>query len=369
MSHSRTRYFLLGSAAVLVGGLAVGTAAYMGGVSTRAFASQAGPDDLALVPAGAAMVAYANVHDVMQSEFRQRLTAAMDSKSEGRVKFQEETGIDIERDIDSAVAAAIPNGSGSGHDFGFVALRGRFDTTRIEALVSSKGGRLDEYRGARLLLPPAKTDDAGADVAPDAADDTALEADTLRRRHEGPPAIALVDANLVIVGTLDAVKAAIDRHQDQSASILSDGEFVRMLENLESDSTMWAIGRSSVLMGDKSDLPEQVASKLPGVKWVAASGHVNGGLRATLQAEANDAEAGKNLRDIVQGALAIARLQVDGKPELAPLLQGLQVEGTGTSVAVRVAMPSELLDVILSQMHGHAARHLDGRDGASRAEE
>lgn len=364
MSHSRTRYFLLGSAAVLVGGLAVGTAAYMGGISTRAFASQAGPPDLALVPAGAAMVAYANVHDVMQSEFRQRLTAAMDSKSEGRLKFQEATGIDIERDIDSAVAAAIPNGSATGHDFGFVALRGRFDTTRIEGLVSSKGGRLDEYRGARLLLPPVETDDAADDIADDQTPDP-----TVQRRHEGPPAIALVDANLVIVGTLEAVKAAIDRHQDQSSSILGDGEFVRMLENLDGDSTMWAIGRSSVLMGDKGELSDQVASKLPGVKWVAASGHVNGGLRATLQAEAINDEAGKNLRDIVQGALAIARLQVDGKPELAPLLQGLQVEGTGTSVAVRVAMPSELIDVILSQVQGHAARHLDGKDGATRAEE
>jgi hypothetical protein len=360
MSHSRTRYFLLGSAAVLVGGLAVGTAAYMAGFSTSAFASQAGPDDLALVPAGAAVVAYANVHDVMQSEFRQRLTAAMDSKSEGRLKFQEATGIDIERDIDSVVAAAVPNGSGSGHDFGFVALRGRFDTTRIEELVSSKGGRLDEYRGARLLLPPARSD---------AADDTTPDTEVPQARHDGPPAIALVDANLVVVGTLDAVKSAIDRHQDQGASILADGEFVRMLENLESHSTMWAIGRSSVLMGDKSDLPDQVASKLPGVKWVAASGYVNGGLRATLQAEANDDEAARNLRDIVQGALAIARLQVDGKPELAPLLQGLQVEGTGTSVAVRVAMPAELIDVIFSQVHGHAARQLDGTDGATRAEE
>lgn len=367
MSHSRTRYFLFGSAAVLAGGLAVGTAAYMGGVSTRAFASQAGPDDLSLVPAGAAMVAYANVHDVMQSEFRQRLTAAMDSKSEGRLKFQEETGIDLERDIDSAVAAAMPNGTGTGHDFGFVALRGRFDTTRIEGLVSSKGGVLDEYRGARLLLPPVGADDDVED-APDALD-TPDTPDPTTRHRKGPPAIALVNANLVIVGTLDAVKAAIDRHQDQGASILGDGEFVRMLENLDGDSTMWAIGRSSVLLGDKGELSDKVASTLPGVKWVAASGHVNGGLRATLQAEANDAEAGKNLRDIVQGALAIARLHVDGKPELAPLLQGLQVEGTGTSVAVRVAMPSELIDVILSQVHGHEARHGDGSQAATGAEE
>jgi hypothetical protein len=313
-------------------------------------ASQAGPDDLALVPAGAAVVAYANVHDVMQSEFRQRLTAAMDSSSEGRHKFQEETGIDIEQDIDSVVAAGMPKAGGTGHGNGFVALRGRFDTTRIEALVSSKGGVMDEYRGARLLLPPVKTDEQ------------------VQAGHDGPPAIALVSANLVIVGSLDAVKAAIDRQQDQGGpSILSDGEFVQMLEALDGGSSMWAIGRSSVLMTDESDLPDQLASKLPGVKWVAASGHVNGGLRASFRAEANDADAGKNLRDIVQGALAIARLQLDGKPELAPLLQGLQVEGSGTTVSVNVAMPTELLELLIAEAHRHAGG--GAKDSGTRAEE
>lgn len=361
MSQSRTRYFLFGSAAVIVGGLALGTAAYMGGMSTRALASQAGPQELALVPAGAAIVAYANVHDVMASELRQKLTAAMDSKSEGRLKFQEETGIDLERDIDSVVAAALPGADGDAHEFGFVALRGRFDTTRIEGLVSAKGGRLDEYRGARLLLPPAREE---ADPAPDA--DASDEVATRPGRRHGPPAIALVNPNLVILGTLDAVKAAIDRDQDGGASILSDGEFVRMLEGLDSYSTMWAIARSSALQGGASELPDQVADKLPGVKWLAASGYVNGGMRASLTAEAANPEAAKNLRDIVQGALAIARLQVDGKPELAPLVQGLQVAGTGNTVSVNVEMPSALIDALLAQAKGHAG--LFGSEH-SRAEE
>ncbi len=363
MSHSRTRLFLLGSAAILVGGLAAGTAAYMGALPTRALASQAGPDDLALVPAGAAIVAYANVHDVMHSEFRQRLTAAMDSKSEGRHKFQEETGIDIEQDIDSVVAAALPDVAGVGHEFGFVALRGRFDTTRIEGLVSAKGGRLDEYRGARLLLPPAHDDAAETD-----ADVESLDTPAPRSHAHKHPVIALVDANLVIVGPRESVTAAIDRHQDQAGnSILSDGEFVQMLESLDGGSTMWAIGRSSVLMDGNAELPDQLAAKIPGVKWVAASGYVNGGLRATLRAEAKDAEAGQNLRDIVQGALAIARLQVDNKPELEPLLRSLQVEGTGTSVSVNVALPAELLDVFVSQAQRHAG--VGQGDGPRRAEE
>ena len=129
MSNVKTRYFLLGSAAVLTAGLAAGTAAYLGGMP-RAFASNAGPDELTLVPAGAAVVAYANVQGVMSSEFRQRLTSLMDEDAgKGRQEFQEHTGIDVERDIDAVIAAmAAPVEGANIHDGGFVALRGRFDT-------------------------------------------------------------------------------------------------------------------------------------------------------------------------------------------------------------------------------------------------
>ena len=122
MSTAKTRYFLVGSAAILTAGLAAGTVAYMGGMP-RAFASNAGPDELSLVPAGAAVVAYANVQGVMSSEFRQRLTTLMDDEGKGRQEFQEHTGIDVERDIDAVIAAMSPGADG-GHENGFVALRG-----------------------------------------------------------------------------------------------------------------------------------------------------------------------------------------------------------------------------------------------------
>ena len=105
-------------------------------------------------PAGAAVVAYANVQGVMSSEFRQRLTTLMDDEGKGRQEFQEHTGIDVERDIDAVIAAMSP-GAEVGHDDGFVALRGRFDIGKIEALVVSKGGQIGEYKGARLLQAPA----------------------------------------------------------------------------------------------------------------------------------------------------------------------------------------------------------------------
>ena len=332
MSTAKTRYFLFGSAAVLTAGLTAGTVAYMGGMP-RAFASNTGPDELSLVPAGAAVVAYANVQGVMSSEFRQRLNLLMDDEGKERQEFEAQTGIDVERDIDAVIAAMSPASDPARiHETGFVALRGRFDTSKIEALVSSKGGQLGEYKGARLLVA---------------------------HEEEGEsPVIALVNPNLVIVGAESAVKAAIDRNNGEgTASITSDGEFVRMLESVDQNSTVWAIGRPKVFQAG-TELPAQVIQQIPEIKWFAASGHLNGGLKATFRAEGKDEEAGKNMREVVQGVLALARLQMDAKPELKPLLSSVQVEGTGTGVALHMTLPAEMLDVIVKQAHATHAGHV-----------
>lgn len=343
MSTAKTRYFLLGSAAIITAGLTAGTVAYMGGMP-RAFASNAGPDELSLVPAGAAVVAYANVQGVMSSEFRQRLNSLMDNEGKGRQEFQEQTGIDVERDIDAIIAAMAPGADGADHENGFVALRGRFDTSKIESLVSSKGGQLGEYKGARLLtaLDEEPSEPAEGQVV----------------RHHAKPVIALVSPNLVIVGAETAVKAAIDRSQGGgTASITSDAEFVRMLESVDQNSTVWAIGRPKVFQAG-AELPTQIVQQLPEVTWVAASGYLNGGLTATIRAEGKDEAAGKNMREVVQGVLALARLQAGEKPEFQPFLNSVQIEGTGNGVALRVTLPSELLDVIVKQAHATHGEHL-----------
>ena len=69
----RTRYFVMGSVGFMAVGLTVGLAAYYGGI--RGFAEPAGPDELNYVAADAAVVAYANVQDLMGSQFRQQIKA------------------------------------------------------------------------------------------------------------------------------------------------------------------------------------------------------------------------------------------------------------------------------------------------------
>ena len=285
----------------------------------------------------------------MSSEFRQRLTTLMDDEGKGRQEFQEHTGIDVEQDIDAVIAAMSPGLDGTAMRTASSPSAAASTSRKIEALVVSKGGQIGEYKGARLLQAPAHTEsEPPRTVEP--AEPTATEPTVAPKLHEHvSPVIALVNANLVIVGSDAAVKAAIDRSQGAgTASITSDGEFVRMLESVDQNSTVWAIGRPKVLQAG-AELPTQVLQQLPEVKWFAASGHLNGGLQATVRAEGKDEEAGKNMREVLQGVLALARLQVDAKPELKPLLNSVQIEGTGNGVALHLTLPAEMLDVIVKQ--------------------
>ena len=100
----RTRYFMAGSAAVLAAGLGTGLIAYYTG-GFQPVSASAVANELRYVPADATLVAYADVRAIMDSELRARLKEALPMPEHGQKEFQEQTGIDIERDIDYVVAA------------------------------------------------------------------------------------------------------------------------------------------------------------------------------------------------------------------------------------------------------------------------
>src|SRR5262245_66606704 len=102
-----TRYFMAGSAAIMAAGLTIGLVSYYGAGFPGLMAST-GPTELAYVPADSAVIAYADVRAIMNSELRQQLKTAMPMHESGQQEFQERTGINIETDIDYIVASMTP---------------------------------------------------------------------------------------------------------------------------------------------------------------------------------------------------------------------------------------------------------------------
>ena len=65
-----------------------------------------------------------------------------------------------------------------------------------------------------------------------------------------------------------------------------------------------------------------------------------------FKAEARDEAAAQNLRDVVRGFLAMARLQAGSRPGLQQMVDSLQLSGEGKTVALSFNIPSEFFDAL-----------------------
>jgi hypothetical protein len=317
----KTRYFLAGSAAVLAAGLGTGLVAYYTG-GFQPVSASAVSNELRYVPADATVVAYADVRAIMDSDLRARLKVAMPMHEQGQREFQAQTGIDIEHDIDYVVASLT---TGLQKPAPLVVARGRFNDTQLEALIREHGGTVEDYKGKRLIVC---TTNAHGDMP----------------IQTGSITLAFLEPGLIAIGDTAAVKTSIDA-QLAAHSITSNNEMMELVSEIGQSNNAWAVGRFDVL-ASQANLPEQVSSRLPQLKWFAAAGHVNGGLSGSLRAEARDDQSAENLRDVVRGFLGLARMQAQADPRTAALIESLQLTGTGKTVALSFTVPAEVLDMI-----------------------
>lgn len=332
----RTRYFLIGSVAFLVIGLAAGLVAYYGGIP-GAFAQNSGPQELRYVPKDAVVVAFANVQELMNSQFRQHVKALEPADRErGQDELRDATGIDVERDIDYVVAYMTADRAGDGEKRGAVLARGRFDLPRIQGYITQKGGIERDYRGKKVFLAPERG----------FATDPEHEAEAPVRQHRhGQMGVAFLADNVVAFGTEPALRQTIDLEHG-APNVTVNAELMKMVEGVDRGNA-WAVGRFDMLTA-QARLPEQVASQIPPLTWFSATGHVNGGMSATLNVEARDKEAADNLRQVVNGFMALARLQAgsnSNRPEMAAMLQSIQLGGVDKTVSVSFTLPAQALDM------------------------
>jgi hypothetical protein len=319
---SKTRYFMGGSAAILVAGLGTGLVAYYGGGFPSLSASRSGPSELSYVPADAAVVAFANVREVMDSQLRQRLKQVL-PQEQGQQEFQAETGIDIERDIDYVVAAMTASSVGASHPNGLVVARGRFNTTQLETLAREHGGVVEEYKGKRLIKA------SGAHGA-------------ARANTSKTVILAFLEPGLVAIGSEAAIRSAIDA-QLSAHSITSNNEMMELISDIDQGNNAWAVGRFDAI-ASQARMPAEIASRMPAVKTFAVMTHIDGGVSGSLRAETRDDASADNLRQVVQGMLALGRMSAD--PKATALLNSLQLSGSGKTVRLSFAVPAEILDMI-----------------------
>lgn len=310
----QTRLFVAVASGILVLGLGTGlVAAYVGGFQNLTIIGGDGPDELAYVPADSRFVAYANVRDIMNSEVRHKLTALQPGTTNPPEQFKEQTGIDIETDIDYVVASAPGMPEETEGQPPLVLARGRFDQVRIEGLVIEQGATVEDYKGSRLVV-----------------------------QNEKKFAAVFLEPGLVAVGGPAAVRAAIDAKASAS-SVRNNSEVMRLVRDID-DGDAWIVARFDALTGGK--LPAEVASQLPPINWFSARGFVDTGLQGLLRVEARDEASAQNLQEVIRGFMALGRLQSGQHAEIAELLNSVQLSGEGKTVSLSFSLPSEIIDAL-----------------------
>lgn len=307
--NKRTRQFVFVAAGILVFGLGTGLIASLGGLQIPLAGGDDGPAELNFIPGDARALAYANVRQVMDSELRQKLMRFHTGSADHADKFLSETGINLQTDVDEVVVTM----SGAGTEIRpLLIASGRFDNVTLESIARQHGAVVEEHRGTRLLV------------------------------HE-EFGIGFVKPGVVAVGTPQALRRAIDANLD-GTHVRGNADVMKMIRDVD-EGNAWSVAHIDAIAGG-AQLPAEIARQLPPITWFSASGYVNGGVSGMVRAQARDETAAKDLREVLQGFIALARLQVGNRPELSGVLNSLQLGGDGTTVSLGFTVPSELIDAL-----------------------
>jgi hypothetical protein len=312
--NTRTRVFLFAAAGVLIASLATGLVAW----ATRVSAAGAA-DELTYVPADALMVAYADVRGLMNSPFHDRFRQLQrSSPAPGSDDLEARTGIRFDTDVDDVLVASTGAGASLERvDGSLLIARGRFDPVRVEGVMRSRGGQIDQYRGKRIVTLANATNDA---------------------------AVAFAEPGLLLFGPQASVRGALDAKAGASASIGSNREFMALVNDV-SDGTAWSVAKLDTASG-RAPFPPALMNQIPPINWFSASGRVDTGLHGRLRAEARDVQSAESLRDVIQGFLALARLQGSRDPAYRSMLDSVALMASGTSVSLSFDVTPAALDLL-----------------------
>jgi hypothetical protein len=323
---------MIGSSLVIVVVLCTGLVAYYNGARPQR-SSTIGPPELSYVPADASGVAFANVDEITKSAFFKKIQAEMPT-GQGKEELREQTGIDIEHDIDDVVSGIGAKTSAT-ESVSF--LRGHFKVDDVQKAIVAHGGTSASYQGVQLYTMPAgaPAPKAGVEV-PTAA----------------PPAattwcVAFLEPGLLAIGAETAIKRAIDVHASHD-DVTKDPDMMKLIASMAGTTNLWAVGRFDALTKDVN-LPQQALSQIPPISWLAFSASVTDNVNGRVYAETKDEQSGDQLRAVVNGALAAAKMMASNNQKVTSALNALQATGTGKSVELAFTVSPELLD----ELHGN----------------
>jgi len=340
---TKSRYFLVGSAAILLVGIGGGLVAYYS-LNRAPGVASGSPAELRFVPSDAGLVAYADVQSVMSSDMRRELERIAAGQHQGQRKVHEFMGIDVEKNINHVVVFMRPDSQTDGFGRSLVLAQGTFDQARVEQMIREHGGTVEDYHGKHILMrkfapptppqpPPASGQSQDQPQVPQP-----------RRAPDEDAAIGFVQPALIAMGSTELVRAALDGPPGAAANVTTNTELMKLIRDASAGNA-WVVGNFDAV-SRRMHLPESVRQQVPPLKLVSASARIDGGIKATIKAETGDKASADQLRDVVRGAVSFARMQSASKPELQDALKSVELGGDSTNVKLSFQITPQALHAI-----------------------
>ena len=278
-------------------------------------ASAADPKLLNLVVPDAKVLAGVNVLQAKATPFGNYVISQVTANNTGLQDFIKATGFDPTQDVTEILAS---NADLQSHA-GILTAKGTFNTASIVAAAIKSGNHtVQTYAGATLITATANADSF---------------------------AVAFVDGNLAIAGSVAQVQAALDRRNQ--ANVI-DPSLAAAVNQLSTTEDAWTISVASLAglfptgsnAGQQLAIFQNIQQSSGGVKF-GANVDVTG---QAVTATAKDANA---LGDVIKFVAQLVAMNAGKDPkaaEAATLLQNINVTTAGNTVNIGLTIPESTIE-------------------------
>lgn len=291
---------------------------------------------LNLVMPDAQVVAGINVTNAEATPLGAFLLAQMSANDAGLQKMIADTGFDPRKDLTEVLAASNGNPAAP---VSLALSKGNFDVAKLTA--AAKGADISTYNGATLIVT-------------------------------GKNAEAFLGATIAIAGTLDSVKAAVDR----STSVNSVGTaLAARIHALSTTQDAWSVSLASLsaLAPGASAAPADSAASagaagmasqalqfVKNIQSCSAGLKFGDNVQFTAQAVADSAKDAGALGDVIKMVASLASMGAASNKDaaaLAQLFQNLKVVTDGSTVNLSASIPEAQIEALLqTALAPHTAR-------------
>src|SRR5262249_36422026 len=134
--------------------------------------------------------------------------------------------------------------------------------------------------------------------------------------------VAFID-NLIIAGSLPAVKQVIDRMAAPSTSAVDNAELMSQIHTLEAGNQVWAAGKFDMNMFGGNRGPEKLGEIESALNAGTYQMRIDQDVHIKAAGSFNSAEMAKAAGDTLRGLLAMGKLQFAQDDKLTRLLDGI----------------------------------------------